>query len=54
MLAKLNTFALIGINAAPVEVEVDTAAGLPKVVLVGTKRPLMEHDVRLLPNLCLC
>jgi magnesium chelatase family protein len=35
MLAKLNTFALVGIEAVPVEVEVDVSAGLPKTVLVG-------------------
>src|SRR5437868_2525637 len=35
MLAKLSTFALVGIEALPVEVEVDTPAGLPKTVLVG-------------------
>jgi hypothetical protein len=35
MLAKLNTFALVGIDAVPVEVEVDTSPGLPKTVLVG-------------------
>src|SRR2546426_1642050 len=35
MLAKLNTFALVGIEALPVEVEVDASAGLPKTVLVG-------------------
>src|SRR5437868_5277848 len=35
MLAKLNTFALVGIDAAPVEAEVDVSAGLPKTVLVG-------------------
>ena len=35
MLAKLNTFALVGIDAVPVEVEVDVSAGLPKTVLVG-------------------
>ncbi len=46
MLAKLNTFALIDIDAVPVEVEVDASSGLPKTVLVGTKRPLMEHDVQ--------
>jgi hypothetical protein len=34
MLAKLNTFALIGIEALPVEVEVDAASGLPKTVLL--------------------
>src|SRR5687767_11945369 len=35
MLAKLNTFALVGIDAVPVEVEVDVSPGLPKIVLVG-------------------
>jgi len=36
MLAKLNTFSLLGIEAVPVEVEVDVSpAGLPKTVLVG-------------------
>ena len=34
MLAKLKTFSLVGIDAIPVEVEVDVSpAGLPKVVL---------------------
>src|SRR5258708_14378169 len=36
MLAKLQTFALVGIEAVPVEVEVDVSAGaLPKTILVG-------------------
>lgn len=36
MLAKLKTFSLLGIDALPVEVEVDVSpAGLPKTVLVG-------------------
>jgi len=36
MLAKLKTFSLLGIDALPVEVEVDVApAGLPKTILVG-------------------
>jgi magnesium chelatase family protein len=36
MLAKLNTFSLLGIEALPVEVEVDVSgAALPKTVLVG-------------------
>jgi hypothetical protein len=33
MLAKLRTFALAGIDAVPVEVEVDAAAGSPKTVM---------------------
>jgi magnesium chelatase family protein len=40
MLAKLNTFALVGIDGVPVEV--DASAGLPKFVLVG----LPELSVR--------
>jgi magnesium chelatase family protein len=36
MLAKLKTFSLVGIDAVPVEVEVDVSpAGLPKTILVG-------------------
>lgn len=36
MLAKLSTFSLVGIEAVPVEVEVDVSPGaLPKTVLVG-------------------
>jgi magnesium chelatase family protein len=36
MLAKLKTFALVGIDAVAVEVEVDVSpAGLPKTILVG-------------------
>ena len=39
MLAKLRTFSLVGIEAVPVEVEVDVSAGgLPKTVLVGLAR----------------
>ena len=39
MLAKLNTFALVGIDAAPVEAEVDVSAGLPKTILEWTVTP---------------
>ena len=36
MLAKLQTFSLLGIEALPVEVEVDISPGaLPKTILVG-------------------
>lgn len=36
MLARLRTFSLLGIEALPVEVEVDVSDGaLPKTVLVG-------------------
>ena len=43
VLAKLSTFALVGIDAVPVEVEVDNSyAQMPKTVLVG----LPEASVR--------
>ena len=43
MLAKLHTYSLLGIEALPVEVEVDLSpAALPKTVLVG----LPEQAVR--------
>jgi magnesium chelatase family protein len=45
MLAKLNTFALVGIEAVPVEVEVDAAAGLPKTVLVGLPEMAVKESV---------
>ena len=36
MLAKLKTFSLLGIDAIPVDVEVDVSSGaLPKTILVG-------------------
>lgn len=36
MLAKLKTFSLLGLEALPVEVEVDVSAGAqPKTLLVG-------------------
>src|SRR5438128_8592015 len=45
MLAKLNTFALVGIDAVPVEVEVDAAAGLPKTILVGLPELAVRESV---------
>ena len=45
MLAKLNTFALVGIDAVPVEAEVDTSAGLPKTVLVGLPEAAVRESV---------
>jgi hypothetical protein len=35
MLAKLNTYALVGIDAKPVEAEIDVSAGLPKTMDLG-------------------
>ena len=45
MLAKLNTFALVGIDAVPVEVEVDASAGLPKTVLVGLPDQAVRESI---------
>src|SRR6516164_3271308 len=45
MLAKLNTFALVGIDAIPVEVEVDAAVGLPKTVLVGLPEMAVKESI---------
>jgi magnesium chelatase family protein len=45
MLAKLNTFSLLGIDAVPVEVEVDVSpAGLPKTVLVGLPEAAVKES----------
>src|SRR5512135_3011244 len=45
MLAKLKTFALLGIEAVPVEVEVDVSpAGLPKTVLVGLPEAAVKES----------
>src|SRR5919199_4628924 len=45
MLAKLKTFALVGIDAVPVEIEVDAAAGLPKTVLVGLPELAVRESI---------
>ncbi len=45
MLAKLNAFALVGIDAVPVEVEVDASPGLPKTVLVGLPEMAVKESV---------
>src|SRR5207248_5239126 len=45
MLAKLNTFALVGIDAVPVEVEVDGASGMPKIVLVGLPEMAVRESI---------
>ena len=46
MLAQLRTFALIGIDAVPVEVEVDTAPSqMPKTVLVGLPELTVRESV---------
>ena len=46
MLAKLKTFALLGIDAIPVEVEVDAvAAAQPKTVLVGLPELAVRESI---------
>ncbi|HTU26743.1 MAG TPA: YifB family Mg chelatase-like AAA ATPase, partial [Pirellulales bacterium] len=45
MLAKLRTFSLVGIEAVPVEVEVDVSAGaLPKTLLVGLPEAAVKES----------
>jgi magnesium chelatase family protein len=44
-LAKLNTFALVGIDAVPVVAEVDVSVGLPKTVLVGLPEAAVRESV---------
>src|SRR3974377_469737 len=45
MLAKLKTFSLVGIEALPVEVEVDVSpSGLPKQVLVGLPEAAVKES----------
>src|SRR3972149_8477265 len=46
MLAKLQTFSLLGIDALPVEVEVDVSPGaLPKNVLVGLPEAAVKESI---------
>src|SRR5947209_10722683 len=45
MLAKLNTFALVGIDAVPVEAEVDVSDGLPKTILVGLPEMAVKESI---------
>lgn len=45
MLAKLSTFALVGIDGVPVEAEVDVSAGLPKTVLVGLPEMAVRESI---------
>ena len=45
MLAKLNTYTLVGIEAVPVEVEVDISPGaLPKTILVGLPEAAVKES----------
>ncbi len=45
MLAKLHTFSLLGIEAIPVDVEVDiSAAATPKTILVGLPEAAVKES----------
>jgi len=45
MLAKLKTFSLLGIDALPVDVEVDVSpSGLPKMILVGLPEAAVKES----------
>jgi magnesium chelatase family protein len=54
VLAKLNTFALVGIDAIPVEVEVDNSyASMPKTILVGLPEASVRESIhRIERSLC--
>ena len=44
-LAKLKTFSLLGIDALPVDVEVDVSpSGLPKMILVGLPEAAVKES----------
>ena len=43
MLARVDTFSLLGIEAYPVEVEVDISAGLPSFHIVGLPDPAVKE-----------
>lgn len=46
MLAKLRTYTLLGIEAVPVEVEVDvSASALPKTILVGLPEAAVKESI---------
>jgi len=45
MLAQLKTFALVGIDAVAVDVEVDATGGLPKTVLVGLPEMAVRESI---------
>jgi magnesium chelatase family protein len=45
ILAKLKTFALVGLDAVAVEAEVDISVGLPKTVLVGLPEAAVRESI---------
>ena len=46
MLAKLHTLTLTGIDAYPVEVEVDITAGDPNIQIVGLPSPVVKESIQ--------
>ena len=50
MLVKLKTFSLLGIDAVPVEVEIDCAdIRMPKIILVGLPEAAVVEGLRVFP-----
>src|SRR5260370_35241684 len=45
MLAKLTTVVLVGIDAVPVEVEVDASGGVAKMILVGLPEMAVKESI---------
>ena len=45
MLARLSTFALVGIDAVPVEAEIYISSGLPKTILVGLPEAAVRESI---------
>lgn len=45
MLAKLRAYALVGIDAVPVEAEVDASGGLAKTILVGLPEMAVRESI---------
>ena len=47
MLARLQTFSLVGIDAIPIDVEVDVSGGaLPATILVGLPDAAVRESTR--------
>ncbi|MDO4551161.1 MAG: YifB family Mg chelatase-like AAA ATPase [Planctomycetia bacterium] len=46
MLVKLQTFTLLGINAIPIEVEVDISPGEFNITLVGLPAPVVKESIQ--------
>ncbi|MDO4574338.1 MAG: YifB family Mg chelatase-like AAA ATPase [Planctomycetia bacterium] len=46
MLAKLHTLTLLGIDACPVEVEVDISPGISEINIVGLASPVVKESIQ--------